>query len=227
MTGYHPHGSAARYDHGSGDEPPCRQDCCRRAKNIAVNRRLLYPTMTPAGPVVAHIQSLRAAGMSYRQIAECAGVTHVTISRAHVRTRMTAHTARKVLAVRPGDQRYGSNNTGSYIPALGTQRRIHGCVAVGWTVVQIAAEAGVDRWAVQCISSGQPTVRGSMAKRIQMATWRLIDQRPPQRTWTERRAVANALALAARRGWVPLACWDDLDDPHEIPKGIPKARDTA
>lgn len=98
----------------------------------------------------------------------------------------------------------------------GTQRRVRGLMALGWTTAHIAAATGVlhDR-TVSCIASGRcPTVLASTADLIRRAAADL-GARPGPSNITRSRA--------ARLGYLPLWVWDeaDIDDPGALPSAAP------
>lgn len=229
-----PHGSAARYDHGTSTEPPCREECCRKAKLEARRRHskaVAYgrPTMTDAAPAAAHAQTLLAAGMTIVQIAEASGVAAGAVRRllgrdadrvASKKVRVT--TAQKLLATRPTTERWAG---GDSVPAHGTRRRIQALVAAGRPLSAITAELGTSYSQIHEIVHGtRERVRVRTYRAVHDLTERWWNEPPPQATEAERDLLKGAQRLAAKHGWVPIACWDNPDDATEVPKGAPKLR---
>jgi transcriptional regulator with XRE-family HTH domain len=226
------HGTAHRYDHGTDTEPPCREDCCRRAKNMARYRQERLraaggSVFTDPAPVAAHVAALRAAGLGPRQIAARAGVGVYTVRRVAVQHYVRVDTAARILAVRPDGPTVAAE-ANCHVSALGSRRRVHALLLAGWTLAQIAREAEVNRHMVESIHRGdRAVVTVRTAQRISAVTTALWERRPPRRTRAERRNITYSQGLAARYGAVPLAAWDDIDDPADTPKGVPPARRAA
>lgn len=191
----------------------CRCQECAEANTLYfrdyyVRYRLpIERTLVPAGPVEAHVRRLRAAGMGKRQIARAAGVAVVTVQRlsaGDTRRGVHARVAAAILAVR----------VDTWLrDATGAQRRVRALAALGWTVQQIAAEAGVAAHVVGDLSAA---ARGSVTKphddAIRVAYERLSMRRGPS---------VIAARRAADHGYAPPLAWDDadLDDPTARPCG--------
>lgn len=98
------------------------------------------------------------------------------------------------------------------VSSVGTVRRIHALLAIGWTGPQIAAEAGVSINAMRSIDyHGSTTVRSTTAAKIAAAYERM------SMTWPEGHYASRTRNTAKRRGWLPPLAWDDIDDPDECP----------
>lgn len=225
MSTTKPHGTPARYDHGTPDgQPPCREACCREAKAAA--RRLRdrlraygRSPMTSAEPARRHIAALRAAGMGHKQITRRARVSKDLCSRVE-RGQKTIHVdiAQRLLAVTV-DGPLVPREASCYTSAVGTSRRIQALVAAGWTLSAVAAEAGLSRGPVEALAREErATVKVGTAAAIKAATGRMWERQPPARTRAERRNRAYSLRVAAERNWAPFAAWDnDIDDPDAKP----------
>ena len=97
------------------------------------------------------------------------------------------------------------------VPKLGTRRRVHALMAIGWTYTQIAAEAGVSYATLRDLYRGH-RVYWSVAKAIADTYDRLSDTpAAPSRNAT------YVINLARRNGWPPPSAWFDIDDPDEQP----------
>jgi len=169
------------------------------------------PVRVPAAPVAAHIRSLLDAGMGWTRIGRAAHSSSCTIARILNGQELIRRTvADRLLAVkyRPAP--------GRTVNATGTRRRIQALMAIGHTIVGIAAESGVDPSVIHDILGGCTNVRGITADRI-AAAYDWMSERPP----TEGRKSAATVSRnrAAREGWQPPAAWDDdtIDDPKATP----------
>lgn len=123
------------------------------------------------------------------------------------------------------DYRYQKRRRASSQPltvsSIGTHRRLQALIACGWSVSKLAAQLSRTPRAVQKLLARQH-VRASTARRIQRLYDDLWDQSPPMSTGPDRRAMSQALNMAARRGWQKPLCWDDdlIDDPTAKPSGV-------
>lgn len=233
----HPHGTSARYAHGTSTEPPCRERCCLDAHNADQRNRARLraygrSSMTDAGPVRAHVETLFASGVGAARIAKLAGVSarSVRVLLGQEATlppsrQVRVTTAEKLLVVRPTLDDLAAR---SPVPVHGTRRRLQALVVSGRPLTFLAAESGVAYSVVHDIVHGRrSTVRAHTARAVRDLTERWWDQPPPQRTQVERDQVKSAQRLAAKHQWVPLACFDDVEDPDEQPKGAPKQKQAA
>lgn len=232
-----PHGTSARYDHGTRTSPPCRCDRCRRAKDA--KRRQDYrlaaygrrPTID-AAPVRGHVEKLhREYGLGLHRIAVLAGVSEspvrglMGLDPKRPAPRIRRETAAKLLAVAPTLDDLPDHTP---VNACGSRRRLQALVVTGRLPIDLAAEIGLVRATVIGIIHGYwPSVRAETARTIRDATRRLWELPAPQRTPRQRSRAATARRLAARYGWVPYAAWDEIDDPAATPQGVPNTRDAA
>ena len=104
--------------------------------------------------------------------------------------------------------------TGLVRDATGAVRTARGLAAYGYTVDQIAAEAGISDRLVAQLQAGKVTVRASKDQALRAAAERLIAV-PPPAGWS----ASRARSAARRGGWLPLHAWDDdtIDDPAAEP----------
>jgi AraC-like DNA-binding protein len=211
-----PHGTAARAVGRPGQGiPGCKCQPCRDAKNKADTLRHIAnasgrPVRVPAAPVAAHIRTLLDAGMGWTRIARAAHCSSCTISRILNGQELVRRTvAERLLAVRYRPA------PGRYVDATGTRRRVQALMAIGHTVVTIAAESGVDGSVIHDVLNGCPTVRGITADRIAAAYDWLSERQPTGR----QASITVSVKRAAREGWAPPAAWDDdrIDDPDAYP----------
>ena len=104
------------------------------------------------------------------------------------------------------------------VPAIGYTRRIQALKAIGYTYQQIVDEVGMgQRRSYGALADGvtYTRLRWEWAKKIDAAYQRLSVQ-PLHETTSAKRSRAHA----RNRGWAPPMAWDDIDNPHERPKGI-------
>lgn len=93
------------------------------------------------------------------------------------------------------------------VPAWATRRRVQALVAIGWSMGELGARAGVTRAAVHD-SIGRDEVSAVTARRYRDLYAELENvPGPSQRARTE----------ACRNQWPPPAAWDDIDDVDEEP----------
>ncbi|MGI5274700.1 hypothetical protein ACQEUU_37085 [Nonomuraea sp. CA-218870] len=212
------HGDYGRYTAG------CRCTACTAACSRYVKRRLLliergeWQPWQDAAPVREHLLRLRAAGMSWKAIAEQTGVGTPNLVRATRpdRVRVRAAFARKVLAARITTDDLPDRRR---VDSTGTRRRLQALIYAGWSVQHVAECAGLGRATVFEVLR-RPKVQASTARAIRGAFEQLARQLPPEATRYERVTAARSRRNAIERGWVPAMAWDDIDDPDEKPKGV-------
>lgn len=168
-----------------------------------------------AQPVRAHINTLLAAHLSARAIADVAGVTpQVLTSISRGQRTVRVGTARKILAVTV-EAVYARNLATGFVPNIGARRRIQALLALGWRHSDISAEMGTS------CGTRSPMVLHQAGGWIAKAThdavngaYAALSMRPGPSTRTRDRALAL--------GYAPPLAWDedDLDDPYaELPTG--------
>jgi predicted component of type VI protein secretion system len=126
---------------------------------------------------------------------------------------MREQTAQRILAVRPDTSNRAPHRT---VDGLGTRRRLQALVALGWPQSWLADMLHRDPSNLRrALHSDRVTAR--TAEDVAALYHRLWDTRPPRDTPRHRRAVADAIALAARHGWITPLAWDDPDHDTEPP----------
>lgn len=105
-------------------------------------------------------------------------------------------------------QAYGTHQPG-HVPALGAARRLQALSALGYEAVHIAPLLNVHpdvvrRWR----SHDRPTITRRRHNDITALADRLDGIPGPSR---------RARTIAHRKQWVPLAAWDDIDNPADKP----------
>jgi hypothetical protein len=214
------HGSQSRYKgskHGNWD--PCRCPLCKAAHNRACHQRALahsagQPPLYPCEPLVRHIETLEAAGMSRDLIARQAEVSHSTIKYIAIgltkRCRRAA--ALRILAVSPSDFDLQARH-----PTLGSRRRVQALYAIGHNHEVIGATAALSASSVSKLANGHS----------QYLDARTVDA--VRRAYAELSVTAGASdkarSLATQRGWPGPAYWDD--DDFENPNFVPALTDTS
>jgi hypothetical protein len=227
----HEHGTRAAYVHDI-----CRCRACTAANTAESNREYRersfgrWEPYVDAGPVRAHIQQLRRAGIGVVQIAKLAGLAPSTV-RCVIYPRPGAQmpaervrpgTARKILVIQIDETNLAER---SLVDATGTRRRLRSLVAAGFTVPWLAAQLGRTPPNLRrTMRSARVTAR--TAREVRDLDDRLWDTEPPAATKTQQAASRAARAYAADRGWLRRLAWDDIDhDPDPEPDQLDSADD--
>lgn len=103
---------------------------------------------------------------------------------------------------------------------VGIQRRLQALSRLGWSMKVIADETGINLGSL-CRLRRNPDVkfvRRTIADAILAAWDRHCDTTAPS-SHSSRETVAEAV----RRGWLPPAAWEDIDDPDEDPTALEDA----
>lgn len=215
------HGEYATYksDH-------CRCVDCKAASAAYARERYrlqAYGRWQPfidAEPIRLHVLNLRKY-ISYDAIAALAQVSARTVdlliygqggspSSARIRT----ETAKKLLAVTIDLDELADETR---INVAGSRRRLQSLMLRGWSMPLVAERCGVPRWQLDNILNKATVLRAFQARAIRDVTALLFDQDPPRTNRSERHTASVVRNRARRRGWVPLAAWDDIDDPDAEP----------
>ena len=177
-------------------------------KRWAMDRAQGRTRLIDAKPVRVHIDSLLAARMSVRAIADCAGITPSAVSKigSGRQAKVQRSTARAILAVTP-EAAYTRPHGPGFVLNVGARRRIEALLALGWRHEDITAAMGTRTSSALVLHQ----VGGWIARDTHDAVcgaWRALGNRrgPSERT----------RGRAARLGYAPPAAWDeeDLDDPN-------------
>lgn len=198
------HGTTARYQRG------CRCRPCTTAIGRAVEKRRLdrlegNPRKIPTGPVIEHLATLRAADMSWSQIAYAAGnMAHSTPREIYIGKFDTVlrTTADKLLAVKPHRPSIG------HVPAIGAGRRLQGLYALAHPHARIVARCRCSSDFVENLLAGRHAV---LSVELDDAIRRGCDSLS-----TTVGKSRKTLARARREGWPTVLAWDDIDDPNEV-----------
>ena len=171
--------------------------------------------MLDSSEAVAHIGYLRKLGIGYAQIANLAGLNPRTPEDVVQNRTIRSDTCRKILSVEPPSPIYLGAPDNSWVPSLGTLRRLQALVRLGWTNEILAEGVGVEKNSIARLLLNEPsTVLASTARR----THELFDRlqlTPAPDNYGARRARLRA----ERRGWAPPLAWDEdaIDDPAAEP----------
>lgn len=176
----------------------------------------------PVAPIRAHLEYLRAQGMTLREIATAAGVSPGTLDNIATGKigRTSRRTAERIAAVR--GRTHGGHGT---VDATGAARRLQALAALGWDGETLAPHLDYSPNQVRHLRAPvTPTIHAATHDRV-AAVYNRLQATPGTK--------ARARALAARNGWAPPAAWDDgmgphgIDNPAATPTGIPTGRRTT
>ncbi|MDX3835646.1 hypothetical protein [Streptomyces europaeiscabiei] len=176
-----------------------------------------------AEPVRIHIRNLQACDMGLRAIAAAANIDRKRLQsilggrpergtgpQETVRPALAA----AVLAVEPT---LGNLAPNTPISPLGTRRRVHALVAVGWPQHYLACHLGMTPGNFsQMLGREHVLARRALTVRAMYdALWR---QDPAEHGATAA-GITRARRHAAERRWAPVGAWDDdtIDDPAAYP----------
>ncbi|GGS96885.1 hypothetical protein [Streptomyces violaceus] len=190
------------------------------------NRAIAYGTWQPwvdADPVRVHTRHLQSCGMGLRAIAAAAGVDRkrlqsIVSGRPERGTgpqeKVRPALAAAVLSVEPTLENLAPS---TLIGPLGTRRRLHALVAVGWPQQYLAAALGVtpNNFGVM-LQREHVLVRRALAVRdLYDRVWRA----DPAEHGATTAGISRARRYAAERRWAPVGAWDDdtIDDPAAFP----------
>lgn len=203
------HGALRRYRAG------CHCARCRKANatDKARQRRLSaegFQLTRPNAPVAERINLWLSSGFDIQHIAEASGLARRTLERILAKpdgkTYVGTHDA--LMDVRREDFRPKRWHD------VGLMRRVQALAVQGWTFNDIADAAGVHPTTARNVAKGR--MCNSDARSRLMAAFADLSARecPPSQKSSRARGFAKS------QGWHPLAVWDDIDSPHERPKGV-------
>lgn len=199
----------SRYVAGCAD---CREQAAMLGR--VRNRLTAYGQwggLVDAGPAVAHLKVLVAAGFTPHAAAKVAGVGKTVVERLVAGSQPQAHadTVRKILAVEPVPP------LSAYVSSLGASRRLQALMAAGWDAHSLAPLLGtsvnqVRRWRWRAMDR----IQYANHLRIAEVFRRIGDRSGPS---------DMARGQARHAGYAPPICWDDdgdIDNPKCGPKGF-------
>jgi len=205
-----PHGERARYLRG------CRCSSCSKAHYRYMSRYRLdrergTHRRVPGAPARKHAQALYDAGWTTSQIADAAGCLQTTVSRllrgCHKTIR--ADIATRILAAKPT---IAACSPTTFVPAVGTVRRVQALMSIGYTLNSIAQDVGMYRTALGNVLNGK---RATVTVATAVAMARVYSRRSKTSGPSLR-----ARLYAARQGWSGPLAWDaaSIDDPKARPE---------
>jgi DNA-binding XRE family transcriptional regulator len=105
-----------------------------------------------------------------------------------------------------------------YTDATGTRRRLEGLMYIGVPLAYLAGRLGMSTEGLRPKMTRYRKVTPATAAKV-AALSRELHRQPPflERTPGERRLADRTRRHARRMGWVPVAAWDDIDDPDASP----------
>ncbi|MET9727709.1 hypothetical protein [Streptomyces zaomyceticus] len=211
------HGDPRRYSRG------CRCDICKKGITAETRRRrYLRATgralLTTPDRAAAHVESLRAAGMTDAQILGEAALAPDTLYRIVRRSGgLLRKTEARILAIRPA--RAAGRGSGANVPALGTVRRLRALAADGWTATELGRQAGKHKQFIVHLQNmdegGQ--VRMWVADYVRRLQDELAGLAPED--FIAPTLVKRTRQRASAKNWASSAYWDseDFDDPDFTP----------
>lgn len=106
------------------------------------------------------------------------------------------------------------------VSAVGSRRRLHALMTVGWSLPRMEREAGVKRWTFIRIHKEGERVHRDTAELISQLYDELWNTEPSTETKAELHGVSYSKAIAKRNGYAPPMAWDDdtIDDPAAEPR---------
>lgn len=211
------------------DHPPCtacysyrgcRCDECSREmrryhKRWQVERLAGRRRLVDAGPARERVEMLLQYGMTVKGIARDAGLGQASVrDLVHPRpsgrmtTKILRRTEEAILAVR---FRPGKRGT---VPAAGACRRLRDLALRGYGLPELSAVTGVREDTLARVRTGRRAfVSSALADAVRAAHSDLHLRRPEQTVGYQQGRIRR---LAERKGWVPLAKYDDPDNPLEV-----------
>lgn len=219
----HEHGTYACYGLDKCRCYPCA--AAQSAYEIARQKQHAYgrwDNLVDAGPVREHVLQLTAAGIGHKRVARLAGVGHNTVGQllygkpgCSPSRRIRKETAAALMAVRADT---GLLAGGVNVPAIGTHRRVHALVALGWSQQKLADRLGMLRSNLGTMLR-QDQITARTARVVAALYDELWQTPPPEAVHREKIAASRARGMACRNGWAPPMAWDDdsIDDPNAQP----------
>jgi hypothetical protein len=207
----------------------CRCYACGYARSRYDENRskaIIAGTWQPwvdAEPVRVHVRSLQSCSMGLRTIAAIAGVDRKRLQSllngrpergTGPQEKIRPALASAVLAVEPTLENLAPT---TLIGPIGTRRRAHALVAVGWPQQYLATHLGMAPGNFSQML-GRPNVLARRALEVR-AMYEDLWRADPAEHGATPVGIERAKRHAADRGWAPPGAWDDddIDDPAAHP----------
>lgn len=207
--------------------PPCTSAAvagggmCGGHREAYLRRNYPNGYFTAAAPVAAHIAKLRAADMTWDQIADAAGmncnwgIRDIAAGRRRG-GRVAVHTAEAIMSVTlPAAGDFTGRPDHALVPMIGATRRVQALVALGYTNQFIAQHANYPVEHMHRLLGGKAPTLTLKAHRAIAELFERIEAAPPPRGPSALRAQRRA----SERGWALPLAWDldTIDDPTVTP----------
>ncbi|MEV6580207.1 hypothetical protein AB0M92_18815 [Streptomyces sp. NPDC051582] len=215
------HGDVRRYRRGCTC-PPCTSAATAEAKKWEYLRSIGRSSLVPAGPTIARIWALRAAGMTDAEIDTAADLKSGRLNFIIRTGKPIRHfTAARILAVPVPEAAGEPTRNGAFVPSLGTTRRLQALTADGWPACVLEKRMGTGQGYVSYFLRGDAgdTVRLFTAASVRRLCHDLQRTEPQG----NRGAITSARKRAARNGWAGTAYWDD--DDYDNPDFTPAVKE--
>lgn len=191
---------------------PCRAKASRveRERKTAIAEGRYHGGKRSVARSIAHISLLARAGMTYKQIADRAGVNPQTIHRIMTGRTMVVvgATERAILATRLHVERPAY----AQVDSTGTRRRLGALVTLGYTEAELSRMLGkAEKWVSKALR-GRSVLEQS--RRDVVDLFERLSMTPAPET----REAKFARAWAKKNGYASPLAWDNIDDPNETPK---------
>jgi hypothetical protein len=203
----------------------------KRARYAEKEKAAGRPLRVPADKARTHRDALRAAGMTDSAIAAAATengypIHQTTVSTAGLHSpNVHRDTEAAIMSV---DLETAPAQPHKLIPILGTQRALEGLVAAGYSLRWLSTNIVYE-------PHGRKTDNRSIAYALMSGKFNRVELQTFRRIWTNAQklesvnpldmgltsqAVSRARNYAAKRGYVPLHCWDEdtIMDPGAFPE---------
>ena len=216
----------------------CRCGPCTLANTLSARKRAMaiaygtWPGLVGAEPARAHVQQLRAAGLSLKHLAALSGVSRGTLDaliygdparQAPPSARVRARTEQRLLATRFDIELLPAT---ARIPATGSRRRLQALAVAGWSIPALSARTALPKRTLRAVLTGQ-AVSVATATRVAALFARLRDTSPPASSAEERAAIAAVTAQARAAAWRPPYAWEDIDMDSDRENAMPDPTNSA
>lgn len=179
--------------------PDCRASRVRACKRWRLDKLQGRVHLVDAQPIRDHVAALLAQGMSFRAITFAAGWTSRNALRSALDSpRVRPETLARILAITPASE----DRPMTYVPAIGTRRRLQGLAVLGWPSRTLAARLGFgDHSTILDIQNGTTSsIRRATADGVAALYGEL---------WSTLGPSIRTAAIAEKRGWAASIAWDD------------------